>query len=148
MAKSFPDLANQTKELNDEELLSRYAYTTLSDEARTIARAEIWRRGLALPATPIADRAPVHHEDGDDFELVARFLNPTDAHLARSALAAAGIPAILADANLVQANSLWSIALGGARVLVPARYHGDAEAIMKALERGDFALSDDDPAIP
>jgi hypothetical protein len=144
MATSFSDLASQTAQLNDEELLSRYAYASLTDEALAITRREIDRRGLRLPTSAIARK--VGAEEAGDYELVARFLNPTDAHLAHCALEAARIPSIVADANLVQTNSLWAIAIGGARLLVPARRRGEAEAVLAAVARGDFALSDDDPA--
>lgn len=135
-------LASQTRQLNDEELLSRYAYTTLSDEERSIARSEIDRRGLTLPR-PHAARIPASAEAGD-YEIVARYLDPTAAHLACSTLESARIPALVADAELVQTNALWAIALGGARLLVPARYLDEAKAIIAATERGDFALADDD----
>jgi hypothetical protein len=55
-------------------------------------------------------------------------------------LEAAGVPAVVADANLVQMNSLWAIALGGVRVLVPASRVAEAKDVIAAFNRGDFAL--------
>jgi hypothetical protein len=78
-----------------------------------------------------------------DFVIVARYLDATDAHVVCSCLQAAGLDAMLGDANLVQTNALWSIALGGARVLVPASQLDEATAVIAAFERGDFALPDD-----
>ncbi|HEV7816592.1 MAG TPA: hypothetical protein VGP06_16010 [Janthinobacterium sp.] len=84
-------------------------------------------------------------EEGD-FEMVARFLAPIDAHVVCDCLKAAGVPALVADANLAQTNSLWAIALGGARVLVPPSRAAEARAVIAAFNRGDFALRDDDDA--
>jgi hypothetical protein len=83
-----------------------------------------------------------------DFETVARFLDPTDAHIVTACLAAAGITALVADANLVQTNALWAIAAGGVRILVPATHAAEARQVIAAFERGDFALPDDDDPGP
>ena len=80
---------------------------------------------------------------GRDLFEVARYLVPIDARLAQGCLQAAGIPAVLADDQLVQTNLLWAPALGGVRVLVPQDYLQQAEAALDALRRGDFALDDD-----
>jgi hypothetical protein len=82
--------------------------------------------------------------DDGDFVIVARYLDATDAHVVCSCLQAAGLDAMLGDANLVQTNALWSIALGGARVLVPQAQVDAAKEIIAAFERGDLALPDDD----
>ncbi|MDX8386049.1 MAG: DUF2007 domain-containing protein [Gallionella sp.] len=78
-----------------------------------------------------------------DFVTVAQFLDPTDAHIMRSCLEAAGVPAIVADANMVQMHSLLSIAVGGVRIRVPANHVAEAEEVIAAFNRGDFALPDD-----
>ena len=87
---------------------------------------------------------------GRDLFVIAQFLVPIDAHLAQGCLVAAGIPAVVADANHVQADLLISPAMGGVRVLVPESYMQQAAEVLEALARGDFALSDDadvgDPA--
>ncbi len=79
-----------------------------------------------------------------DYEIVARFLNPTDAYVVCSCLKMAGVPALVADAELVQTNSLWAVALGGARLLVPALHAGEARQVIAAFNRGEYALPDDD----
>lgn len=79
-----------------------------------------------------------------DFVTVAQFLNPTDAHIVSMCLEAAGIPAIVADANLVQANSLWSIAVGGVRIRVPEARVEEAQEVIDAFNRGDYAIDDSD----
>ncbi len=78
--------------------------------------------------------------DAGDFETVAQFLDPIEAQLACSCLEAAGVPATVADANLVQTNSLWAIAVGGVRVRVAASRLAEAREVLAAFDRGDFAL--------
>ncbi len=85
-----------------------------------------------------AERIP-----GRDLFVAARYLNPTDAHLMRGCLAAAGIPAVVADANHAQADQLIAPAMGGVRVLVPQAYLQQAAEVLAAFARGDLALDDD-----
>jgi hypothetical protein len=89
--------------------------------------------------------APAEMESipGRDLFAVAQYLVPIDAHLARGCLVAAGIPAVVADANHAQAYELISPAMGGVRVLVPQSYLQQAREVLEALARGDFALGDD-----
>lgn len=79
----------------------------------------------------------------DDYCVVARLLIPTDAHVIRGCLAAAGIHAIVTDDQHVQANLLLAPALGGARVLVLARHLALAQEMLAAYERGELALPED-----
>jgi len=80
---------------------------------------------------------------GRDLFIIARYLIPIDAALMRGCLEAAGIPAVLADAHLVQADQLLAPALGGVRILVPAEYLQQAHEVMEAFERGEFELDED-----
>lgn len=135
------DLVRHFREMSDEELISRCSSQSLTEHAQTIAFRELTSRGLTLPepAEP-ENEEPVYE---GDYETVARFLNPIKAHLVCACLQAAGVRAYVADANLVQTNALWSIALGGARVRVPALRVGEARDIIAAFNRGDFALPPD-----
>jgi len=74
---------------------------------------------------------------------VAQFLNPTDAYIVCSRLGASGVPAVVADSNLVQMNSLWAVAVGGVRIRVPENRVAEAKEVIEAFNRGDFALPDD-----
>jgi len=74
---------------------------------------------------------------------LARYLVPMDATLVQGCLAAAGIPAVLADANLVQTDLLLAPALGGVRIMVPEDWLRRAESVLAAYERGEFALDED-----
>lgn len=63
---------------------------------------------------------------------VASFDNLPDAAIARGRLEAEGIPCQLADVHLVQADWLYSIAVGGIRLRVPAGAAGRARALLAA----------------
>jgi Putative prokaryotic signal transducing protein len=78
----------------------------------------------------------------NDYKLAARCLDPTQAHVLQGCLRAAGIAAAVTDNHHVQMNFLWAIALGGARVLVPAHQLAVAREVLAAFERGDLALQD------
>jgi hypothetical protein len=56
---------------------------------------------------------------------------------------ASGIPAVLADAHLVQTDLLLAPALGGVRILVPEDHLLQAQAVLDAFQRGEFALGED-----
>ena len=142
MDVSRSDLIAHFRELSDEELISRCGSHTLNDIAQSIAIEELHARGLQLPDPPEIDPEPTQYEG--DLVTVGRFLNTTDAHLTCECLKAAGIPAIVVDSHLVQTNSLWAIAVGGARVQVPAARVDEAKEVIAAYARGDFALPDDD----
>lgn len=96
-------------------------------------------------AVPSADSA---HEDesvpGRDLFAIAKYLIPTDAHVVCGCLVAAGVPAVVADDNHVQANLLLAPALGGVRILVPEAFLQQGYEVLHAFERGDFQLRDDE----
>lgn len=134
------ELTEHYREMSDEELIDRCSSGTLVPIAQSIAIEELTSRGLVVP-----DRIAKESEDRPyegDFETVARFLNPTDAYIVCSCLMAAGIPALVADANLAQMNSLWTVAIGGTRVIVTAAHVAEARKVIEAFNRGDFALTD------
>ena len=79
---------------------------------------------------------------GRDLFIVARYLVPMQATVMQGCLEASGIPAVLADAHLMQTDLLLAPALGGVRILVPSTYLQQAQSVLDAFERGDFALDD------
>ena len=93
---------------------------------------------ILLAGTPELARLP-----GRDLVEVARYLVPLEANLVQGCLVASGIPAVLADAHLVQTDLLLAPALGGVRILVPADHLPQAQAVLEAFARGEFALGDD-----
>ncbi|MCA1248541.1 putative signal transducing protein [Massilia sp. MS-15] len=90
-----------------------------------------------LAANPEVEQIP-----GRDLFIIARYLVPMEANLAQGCLVAAGIPAVLADAHLMQADLLLAPALGGVRILVPQEYLQHAASVLASLARGDFALDE------
>jgi len=80
---------------------------------------------------------------GRDLFEVARYLIPMEASLVQGCLVASGIPAVLADAHLMQTDLLLAPALGGVRILVPEDYLLQARAVLEAFQRGEFALGED-----
>ena len=84
----------------------------------------------------------MHHAPNESLTEVARYLIPMDATLVQGCLVAAGVPAVLADANLVQTDLLLAPALGGVGILVPDAYVRQAESVLAAYERGEYALDE------
>lgn len=77
-----------------------------------------------------------------DWKTLVTFFSPTEAFLLRGCLQAGGVPAAVADANLVQMYTLMAGAIP-VRVLVPEQRMAEAEAVVAAFQRGDFSLPDD-----
>jgi hypothetical protein len=73
---------------------------------------------------------------------LATFGSSTDAHLARMRVEAAGIECFLDNENIVDANWLWSSAVGGVRLKVPEE---DAAAALEALKT---EVKGPPPAVP
>src|SRR5450759_1689386 len=98
------NFAEHFRDMSDNELLYRCSSGSLTEVAQSIAITELTSRGLKLP-DPIITASETARYEGY-FETVARFLNPTGAHIMYACLEAAGVPACVADANLVKMNSL------------------------------------------
>lgn len=135
-------LAAKYAELETDVLLEMYR-SGLTAVAQEVARLELNSRGVQAP---ILD-APVASNGGEgdygDWVVVAQYATPTEAHILRSCLEAAGLPVSVLDADLVQTHSLLSIAVGGVRVVVPEHFVDEAREVMEALKRGDLAIGDD-----
>ena len=128
------------KKIPDEELLARCAADNQTEEAQAAARKEARQRGLnPIDPSPVVEESETYLGDR---VIVARYLTPTEAHLYKSCLEGAGIPAEVGDANLLQANELLFSALGGASLRVPEAFVAEAKEVLAAFERGDFALDE------
>jgi hypothetical protein len=136
------DLAAQFREISDEELIARCNSGGLTELAQNVALRELTARGLEYSPKVEPTGSDDEPYEGD-FVIAARFLNPIDAQVVCDCLRAAGVPAFVADGNTVQTNTLWAIALGGARVCVPALRVGEAKDIIAAFNRGEFELPPD-----
>jgi hypothetical protein len=75
-----------------------------------------------------------------DLEIVAKYLTAIEANILCSCLMSFGIRAEAGDVNLVQTDSLLTIALGGACVRVPRMRMVEAKEIIAARERGELEI--------
>ncbi len=144
-------LLERFRPLNDKELLGLLQSGDLIDLAKEVAAEELRQRGVevAKPATEAntvsedalgsEDNAP---SGGGDLVLIARFFTPVEAHMLQSRLQAEGVPAVVADAQIVGVNPLLTMAVGGVRVLVPESDFERAREIVSAIDRGDYRLDD------
>lgn len=83
------------------------------------------------------------------FTLVASYLDPIEAQIARGLLVAEGIDAHVSDEHLAVANWEWRLAIGGTKLRVPAEQAERARAILQAMKAGDYAIDDEaQPASP
>lgn len=71
---------------------------------------------------------------------VARYSFPHEAHIARAKLESEGIPALVADEHTINMQWLYSNALGGVRLQVPAAVYEQAKEIL-ALDCSDDLVS-------
>jgi hypothetical protein len=127
-------------QLSDDELIRQCSSGRLSELAQSVAEAECSSRGLALP-----EMAPsMAGSDGDyhgDLTNVARFLEPTEAHLLKSYLESCAIPAFVADANLVQASPFFAGA-SATSLRVPAEFVPEALELIARFNRGEVQATD------
>ena len=139
-------------QLSDEALWDRASGGGLTPHAQAIANAQLQARGITPPALKMPHDSLFNAFDPDaasqtapyagDWQIVARQLSPTEAHMLCACLESAGIPAIVADTHFVQAYQLMAAAVGGATVRVPANHVEEAQSVLAAFERGDYALDD------
>ncbi|WP_245804267.1 putative signal transducing protein [Andreprevotia lacus] len=110
---------------------------------RCLGLAVVHKQSTAAePESPQVMQAR-HDMPGDDHVTLTSFDQIFPAEALRGLLEAEGIPASLKDMQTVQYNALWSNALGGIKVQVPAGELARAREIMAAFERGDYDLIDE-----
>lgn len=61
---------------------------------------------------------------------IATFSFPHEAHLAKATLDAAGIPSFIADEHTINMQWLYSNAMGGVRLQVPAEFAAQAHEVL------------------
>ena len=127
--------------LTDEEIVARIK-DGLTPQALQIASGELQSRGMVPPVMgePVNPQEPPYP---GDMVILARNLAPTEAHILASCLTASGIDAAPADVDTVRGNPLWAIAVGGAKVRVPQSQLAQAQQVLAAFRRGEFALKGD-----
>ncbi len=69
---------------------------------------------------------------------IATYLDPLEAEIARGLLESEGIPASLADENLVRMNWSFALAVGGVRLLVPPEAADAARAVLERQRNGEY----------
>jgi hypothetical protein len=133
--------------MSDEELLERWNGGQLTDIAVEAARAELQRRGTPVSGYRSAESSTTGGVDDHgqrDFVVVERSLAPGDLQMLRARLEGDGIPSLIADGETNRMNPLWSIALGGTRLLVPRKFEETAREIIALVKAGAFTLGEDE----
>lgn len=147
MPNYFADLSETYRDMSDDELLELWTEGSLTEVAMAVAREEFSRRGIQPPAVapPESVDEEIGSEEAVTFVTVARSLVPSELHILRARLEGDGIPSFVLDDNITRMNSLWSVAVGGARLLVPQQLAAEAKQIIEHVRSGRFSLraSDD-----
>ena len=145
MATFEEALAEIYRNYSDEYLLEKLWSGTMVSVAEKVAAQELSRRGISSQPPPLdAPYAePVIHTAAR-FVTVASSLNSIAMHILRARLEAEGIPARMADANMAQAYSTLSIAVGGVRVQVPLEFYDETRQIIADINSGALATTDED----
>lgn len=76
------------------------------------------------------------------FTIVASYIDPIEAQIARGLLATEGIDAHVGDEQVALANWEWRLAVGGTKLRVPTEDAERARAVLRALDAGEYALDD------
>ncbi len=128
MTPSPEDLAAQYAQMSETELMElARSYDGLLEVAQVALRAEFARRGLEPPLV----------EEPEEWEFrrlvtVRRYRDLAEAYVGRSLLESAGIPAWVADENLVRMDWFYSNLVGGMRLQVD---ESDQAAAREILEK-------------
>jgi hypothetical protein len=135
--------------LNNDALLALFQSGDLTDFAKEVAEEELRRRGgdLTKPAAALPAQGDHRSSSGDestsvsgDLVLIARYSTALDAQLLQSRLEFEGVPAFVVDDSIV--NAFLTMAVGGVRVFVPESCSARALEIARGIERGDYALDE------
>jgi hypothetical protein len=78
------------------------------------------------------------------YKTVACYVDPIEAHIVCGRLQAEGFTAHVADAHSALGNWHWRLAIGGAKVRVHGAEFIAARDIVRALDRGEYALVPED----
>jgi hypothetical protein len=128
MMPSPEDLAAQYAQMSETELMElARSYDGLLEIAQVALRAEFARRGLEPPLV----------EEPREWEFrrlvtVRRYRDLAEAYVGRSLLESAGVPAWIADENLVRMDWFYSNLVGGMRLQVDERDEAAAREILEA----------------
>ncbi|HEY6390667.1 MAG TPA: DUF2007 domain-containing protein [Bryobacteraceae bacterium] len=111
----------------------------LTDTARECYDEELARRGLKLEPTVREVLDTADSEEEEELVLAGTFNFPDEAKLARALLQSANIPNYLENEHTLAANWMLTNALGGLRLLVPAKFLEDArEVLTSSISESDL----------
>jgi hypothetical protein len=140
MTPSPEDLAAQYAQMSETELMElARSYDGLLEIAQAALRAEFARRGLEPPLV----------EEPEEWEFrrlvtVRRCRDLAEAYVGRSSLESAGIPAWIADENLVRMDWFYSNMVGGMRLQVDERDEAAAREILQEGVPGTITYGQDE----
>lgn len=75
------------------------------------------------------------------YTTVASYIDPIEAHVVCGRLRAEGFTVYVADAHSTLGNWDWRLAIGGAKVRVLGSEFVQARELVRALDRGEYALT-------
>jgi hypothetical protein len=139
MTTSPENLAAQYAQMSETELMElARSYDGLLEVAQVALRAEFARRGLEPPLV----------EEPEEWEFrrlvtVRRYRDLAEAYVGRSLLESAGIPAWIADENLVRMDWFYSNLVGGMRLQVDERDEASAWEILEAEVPGTITYGEE-----
>jgi len=140
MTPSPEDLAAQYAQMSETELMElARSYDGLLEVAQAALRAEFARRGLEPPLV----------EEPEEWEFrrlvtVQRYRDLAEAYAGRSLLESSGIPAWIADENLVRMDWFYSNLVGGMRLQVDERDVAAAREILEERVPGTITYGQED----
>jgi hypothetical protein len=127
MTPSPEDLAALYAHMSETELMElARSYDGLLEVAQVALRAEFARRGLEPPLVEVPDEWEFRR-----LVTVRRYRDLAEAYVGRSLLESAGIPAWVADENLVRMDWFYSNLVGGMRLQVDERDEAAAREILE-----------------
>ncbi|MGA2249976.1 DUF2007 domain-containing protein [Terracidiphilus sp.] len=126
MTPTPEDLAAQYAQMSEPELMElARSYDGLLEVAQAALRAEFARRALEPPLVEEPKQWEFRH-----LITVRRYRDLAEAYAGRSLLESAGIPAWIADENLVRMDWFYSNMVGGLRLQVDERDEATAREIL------------------
>ncbi len=140
MTPSHEDLAARYAQMSETELMElARSYNGLLEIAQVALRAEFARRGLEPPLV----------EEPEEWEFrrlvtVRRYRDLAEAYVGRSLVESAGIPAWIADENLVRMDWFYSNMVGGLRLQVDESDEAAAREILEAGVPGTITYSQEE----
>ena len=82
------------------------------------------------------------------YKTVACYTDPIEAHIVCGRLRAERFTVYVADAHSTLGNWDWRLAIGGAKVRVLTAEFAPARELLRALDRGEYALTPDEGGSP